>query len=38
MAKLQPYLRFSGAVTEEAETLRAEFEDFKRRNHHSGYQ
>ena len=31
MAILGPYLRFSGVVTKEAETLRAEFEDFKRR-------
>ena len=31
MAILEPYLRFSSAVTEEAESLRAELEDFKRR-------
>jgi hypothetical protein len=31
-AILEPYLRFSVAVTTEAESLRAEFEDFKRRN------
>jgi hypothetical protein len=30
MAILEPYLRFSGAVTNEAESLRAEFEDLKR--------
>src|SRR5260370_18715761 len=30
-AILAPYRRFSGAVTKEAETLRAEFEEFKRR-------
>ena len=38
MAILEPYLRFSGAVTKEAETLRAEFEDFKRRHDDSGNQ
>ena len=31
MAVLEPYLRFSSAVTEEAESLRAELEDFKRK-------
>ena len=31
MAILEPYLRFSSAVTEEAESLRAELEDFKRK-------
>jgi hypothetical protein len=31
MAVLEPYLRFSSAVTEEAESLRAELEEFKRR-------
>ena len=31
MAILEPYLRFSSAVTEEAESLRAELEDFKQR-------
>ncbi len=35
MAVLEPYLRFSSAVTREAESLRAEFEDFKRRKSHS---
>jgi hypothetical protein len=30
MAILEPYLRFSGAVTNDAESLRAEFEDLKR--------
>ncbi len=30
-AILEPYLRFSGVVSKEAESLRAEFEDFKRR-------
>jgi hypothetical protein len=30
MASLEPYLRSSGAVTNEAESLRAEFEDLKR--------
>jgi hypothetical protein len=35
-AILEPYLRFSGAVTKEAETLRAEFEDFKCRHEYSG--
>jgi len=36
MAILEPYLRFSGSVTKEAEILRAEFEDFKRRHDDSG--
>src|SRR5256714_15040370 len=36
MAILEPYLRFSGSVTKEAEILRAEFEDFKRRHNDSG--
>jgi len=31
MAVLEPYIRFSSAVTEEAESLRTEFEEFKRR-------
>jgi hypothetical protein len=31
MAVLEPYIRFSSAVTEEAESLRIEFEEFKRR-------
>ena len=31
MAVLKPYMRFSSAVTEEAETLRMEFGEFKRR-------
>src|SRR6266550_7303605 len=31
IAVLEPYLRFSSAVTDEAESLRAEFEEFKRR-------
>jgi hypothetical protein len=31
MAVLDPYLRFSSAVTQEAETLRMEFDEFKRR-------
>jgi hypothetical protein len=31
MAVLEPYMRFSSAVTQEAESLRAEFEEFKRR-------
>jgi hypothetical protein len=31
MAVLEPYLRFSSAVTEEAESLRVEFDEFKRR-------
>ena len=31
MAVLEPYMRFSSAVTEEAESLRVEFEEFKRR-------
>ena len=31
MAVLEPYMRFSSAVAEEAESLRAEFEEFKRR-------
>jgi len=31
IAILEPYLRFSSAVTEEAESLRIEFEEFKRR-------
>jgi hypothetical protein len=31
MTVLEPYLRFSSAVTDEAESLRVEFEEFKRR-------
>jgi hypothetical protein len=36
MAILEPYLRFSGSVTKEAEILRAEFKDFKHRHDDSG--